>query len=137
MKSCITKWICQKRKISFAPNNSIFLLAFLLYLIAPNKSQYLCPSPKKYFFCETKPDKTKSNFKLDDLQSHMASIRRVELRYSCFAPFMVLLTPYLARGQVTRPRSIKFMTRLLFDLDIRLIIASRTYLKSGPRFGVV
>ena len=109
MKSCITKWICQKRKISFAPNNSIFLLAFLLYLIAPNKSQYLCPSPKKYFFCETKPDKTKSNFKLDDLQSHMASIRRVESRYSCFGPLMPELLEF------------KASTRLLLGLEMTML----------------
>ena len=50
----------------------------------------------------------------------------------------VLLTQDSPQGQVTRVRSINFMTRLLLDLDIRgLIIASRTNLESRPRFAKV
>ena len=41
---------------------------------------------------------------------------------------------YLTRGRETRPRSINFMTQLLFDLGTRdLKIALTMNLESGPR----
>ena len=135
--------ICQKVADSKITRVSTFCKSMLIICLDPNSNNYIYHIGKKSVKCQYQ----NHSFIFVSHLNRTQVCRRVT--YKCatlpwlgYGQIVAVvtreLTCALPRPQVTRVRTIDFMTRLLLDLDIRdLIITSRRNLKLGPWFAEV
>ena len=76
------------------------------------------------------------------MQKNTNKMNKNSLNNSTMARILFNICPnaiqYLLRGQILRPRTIKYSLHLLFDLDTRAsVFALITKLEAGPRFAEI